>query len=80
MKIGLLEDNPELCSMLKEMLETGGHTVSAYFDGSEFLAVGRVVRSGRTVTVVTGELRSGEMIVAVLQGTMMSVRGRDISD
>jgi len=38
MKIGLLEDDPELCSMLKEMLETGGHTVSAYFDGSEFLA------------------------------------------
>ncbi len=38
MKIGLLEDDPELCSMLKEMLETGGHTVSAYLDGSKFLA------------------------------------------
>jgi len=38
MKIGLLEDDPELCSMLKEMLETGGHIVSAYLDGSEFLA------------------------------------------
>jgi DNA-binding response OmpR family regulator len=38
MRIGLLEDDAELCAMLKEMLETGGHTVSAYLDGSEILA------------------------------------------
>jgi len=38
MRIGLLEDDPELCAMLNEMLEAGGHTVSAYLDGSEILA------------------------------------------
>jgi DNA-binding response OmpR family regulator len=38
MRIGLLEDNPELCTMLKEMLETGGHAVSAYHDGLDILA------------------------------------------
>ncbi len=38
MRIGLLEDDPELCTMLIEMLETGGHTVSAYHDGLDFLA------------------------------------------
>ncbi len=38
MRIGLLEDDAELCAMLKEMLEAGGHTVSAYLDGSEILA------------------------------------------
>jgi DNA-binding response OmpR family regulator len=38
MKIGLLEDDTELCSMLKEMLETGGHAVSAYRDGLDILA------------------------------------------
>jgi DNA-binding response OmpR family regulator len=38
MRIGLLEDDAELCAMLKEMLEAGRHTVSAYLDGSEILA------------------------------------------
>src|SRR5713226_3130844 len=38
MRIGLLEDDAELCAMLKEMLEAGGHSVSAYLDGSEILA------------------------------------------
>ena len=38
MRIGLLEDDAELCTMLKEMLEAGGHSVSAYLDGSEILA------------------------------------------
>jgi DNA-binding response OmpR family regulator len=38
MRIGILEDDAELCAMLKEMLEAGGHSVSAYLDGSEILA------------------------------------------
>ena len=39
MRIGILEDDAELCAMLKEMLEAGGHSVSAYLDGSEILAI-----------------------------------------
>jgi len=49
--------------------------------GNRFVAVGRVVKSGRTLTVCHGELRAvqddGEVLVAVLQGTMMAVRDRD---
>lgn len=48
--------------------------------GKEFLAVGRVVRAGRTITVCSGELRAlndgRETVVAILQGTMMSVRDK----
>jgi len=50
--------------------------------GERFLALGRVVRAGRTITVVSGELRTdaGE-VVALLNGTMMAVRDRaDLSD
>jgi uncharacterized protein (TIGR00369 family) len=50
--------------------------------GARFLALGRVVRAGRTITVVSGELRTdaGE-VVALLNGTMMAVRDRpDLSD
>jgi len=50
--------------------------------GERFLALGRVVRAGRTITVVSGELRTnaGE-VVALLNGTMMTVRDRaDLSD
>jgi uncharacterized protein (TIGR00369 family) len=52
--------------------------------GAWFRALGRVVRAGRTLTVVSGEVRayssrdameSGEMI-ALLAGTMMTVRDR----
>lgn len=55
--------------------------------GAQFLALGRVVRAGRTLSVVAGELRAftaeaadpdaaaGEL-VALLTGTMMTVRGR----
>ena len=45
--------------------------------GARFSALGRVVRSGRTLTVVAGELRTdaGE-VVALLNGTMMAVRDR----
>jgi uncharacterized protein (TIGR00369 family) len=51
--------------------------------GRRFLAVGRVRRAGRTVTVVEGEMRAfadgddGEgKLVALLQGTMMTVTDR----
>jgi len=50
--------------------------------GERFLALGRVVRAGRTITVVSGELRTdaGE-VVSLLNGTMMAVRDRpDLSD
>jgi uncharacterized protein (TIGR00369 family) len=52
--------------------------------GAWFRALGRVIRAGRTLTVVTGELRAyphedapgdGEL-VALLTGTMMAVRDR----
>jgi uncharacterized protein (TIGR00369 family) len=53
--------------------------------GNRFVAIGRVVRAGRTLTVCQGELRAvqddGEVVVAILQGTMMAVRDKDgISD
>jgi acyl-coenzyme A thioesterase PaaI-like protein len=59
--------------------------------GSRFRATGRVVRAGRTVTVVSGELRvveaadasrsasseeAGGALVAIMTATMMTVRGR----
>jgi acyl-coenzyme A thioesterase PaaI-like protein len=40
-----------------------------------------VVRAGRTITACQGELRAvqdeGEVVVALLQGTMMTIRDRD---
>ncbi|MHB1863095.1 MAG: PaaI family thioesterase [Gemmatimonadaceae bacterium] len=51
--------------------------------GRRFVAVGRVRRAGRTITVCEGELRAhdgdagGEgTLVALMQGTMMTVRDR----
>jgi uncharacterized protein (TIGR00369 family) len=55
--------------------------------GEWFLGLGRVVRAGRTLTVVMGELRAvaqkpargaadGGELVALLTGTMMAVRDR----
>ena len=48
--------------------------------GERFLAVGRVVRSGRTITVCTADVSAdqGGAIVqgALMQATMMAVRGR----
>ncbi len=38
MRIGLLEDDPAICEMMQEMLQTAGHSVSAYQDGSDILA------------------------------------------
>ncbi len=40
--------------------------------GTAFLAVGRVVRAGRTLVVVSGELLAGETVVALMQGTMIA--------
>lgn len=49
--------------------------------GERFLARGRVVRAGRTVTVCTGEVvaRQGdaEKPVALMQATMMTIHGRE---
>jgi uncharacterized protein (TIGR00369 family) len=49
--------------------------------GEHFRGVGRVLRGGRTLTVCSGELRAvqatGEVTVAVMQGTMMTVRDRE---
>ena len=66
------------------VMEPGADVLSVEFkvnllapaQGTEFLAVGRVVRSGRTLVVVTGELRAtsgaGETVVALMQGTMIA--------
>ena len=50
--------------------------------GARFVAIGRVVRSGRTITVCTGEVRGedGTSPVAMMQATMMAVRGKGLSD
>lgn len=49
--------------------------------GERFVATGRVVRSGRTLTVCTGEVvaeRGGERtVVMIIQATMMAVRNRE---
>jgi uncharacterized protein (TIGR00369 family) len=48
--------------------------------GERFVATGRVVRSGRTLTVCAGEVtteRDGRTVaVLLMQATMMAVRGR----
>lgn len=70
------------------LMEPGAGVMSTEFKvnllepaaGNRFVAAGRVVKSGRTLTVCHGELRAvqeqGEVVVAVLQGTMMAVRER----
>ena len=75
------------------MMEPGTAVLSVEFKvnllaparGVRFLACGRVVRAGRTVTVVSGELRafdddaaagSGGTVVAIMTGTMMTLRDR----
>lgn len=72
------------------LMEPGAAVLSVEFKvqllaparGARFLALGRVVRAGRTLTVVTGELRAdGGEPVALLHGTMMAVRDRpDLAD
>lgn len=67
------------------LMEPGAAVLSVEFKvqllaparGARFLALGRVVRAGRTLTVVAGEVRDdGDEVVALLNGTMMAVRGR----
>ena len=70
------------------LMEPGAGVMSAEFKvnllapaaGNRFVAIGRVVRAGRTLTVCQGELRAvqddGEVVVAVMQGTMMTMRDR----
>lgn len=52
--------------------------------GDEFVITGRVLKSGRTISVCTGEahaLNDGtQKLIAKIQATMMSVTGRDIND
>lgn len=51
--------------------------------GESFVARGRVVKAGRTLTVCTGEayaMGGTEKLVATMQSTIMNVRGRDIAD
>ena len=52
--------------------------------GTDFLAIGRVVRSGRTLVVCAGELHAmhneRDTVVALMQGTMMAVRETGLSD
>jgi DNA-binding response OmpR family regulator len=38
MRIGLLEDDPAICEMMQEILQTAGHNVTAYHDGWDILA------------------------------------------
>ena len=67
------------------LMEPGAAVLSVEFKvqllaparGAQFLGLGRVVRAGRTLTVVAGELRAdGGEVVALLNGTMMTVRDR----
>lgn len=73
------------------LMEPGAAVLSVEFKvqllaparGSWFRGLGRVVRAGRTLTVVTGELRAGSRdlagdgeLVALLTETMMAVRDR----
>jgi uncharacterized protein (TIGR00369 family) len=49
-------------------------------EGERFIATGRVVKAGRSVTVCTGEVealhRGGRKTVVIMQATMMAVRDR----
>ena len=70
------------------MMEPGSAVLSVEFKinllapaaGETFLATGRVVRAGRSLTVCTGEVRAiadgTDRVIAVMQATMMSVRDR----
>ena len=48
--------------------------------GERMRAIGRVIKSGRTLVVCTGEViavaKGAEQVVTVMQATMMAVRGR----
>ena len=70
------------------LMEPGAGVLSVEFKvnmlapavGDRFTATGRVVRSGRTLTICAGEVtteRNGETVaVLLMQATMMAVRGK----
>ena len=69
------------------LMEPGAAVLSVEFKvnllaparGARFRAIGRVVRAGRSVTVVSGEFRVDDengALVAIMTGTMMAVRDR----
>jgi uncharacterized protein (TIGR00369 family) len=73
------------------LMEPGAAVLSVEFKvqllaparGAWFRGLGRVVRAGRTLTIVTGEYRAGAQdstgdgeLVALMTGTMMAVRDR----
>ena len=73
------------------LMERGAAVLSVEFKvnllaparGHAFMALGRVVRAGRTLTVCTGEVRAlpdgdtgDEVPVAIMQATIMAVRER----
>jgi uncharacterized protein (TIGR00369 family) len=69
------------------LMEPGAAVLSVEFKvnllaparGDRFRAIGRVVRAGRTVTVVSGECRvdhDNGALVAIMTATMMAVRDR----
>jgi uncharacterized protein (TIGR00369 family) len=74
------------------LMPTGAAVLSVEFKvnllspgkGESFVARGRVLRHGRTVTVCTADLvarhRGAEKLVATMTGTMMTVVGRGIED
>ena len=74
------------------VMEPGAAVLSVEFklnllapaQGSEFVAIGRVVRAGRTLVVCSGELHAihneRDTVVALMQGTMMAVRDKGLSD
>ncbi len=49
-------------------------------EGDRMVAIGRVIKAGRTISVCTGEalatIGGREKLVAAMQATMMAVRGR----
>lgn len=53
-------------------------------EGERFVARGRVVKPGRTITVTSGEViavrRGEERLVATMSATMMTLRDRGIAD
>jgi uncharacterized protein (TIGR00369 family) len=63
------------------VMEPGRNVLSVEFKvnmlapakGAEFTATGRVARSGRTLVVVSGELRADGNLVMLMQGTMTAV-------
>ena len=52
-------------------------------EGSKFIAHGRVVKPGRTITVTSGdvvaETKTGPKPIATMLATVMTVTGRQIS-